>query len=551
MSNLNLKFGPSVPNGAINLAWVTVPDVIPERNTYIANLTDTIPANRTAYTKEVLKNNTSTYTIKLGTSAPITKTGSSVGVFSAPIEVLPPVEDTTGAWHLRIGDGVFRQILTVQPGDKSWLTKAFEPNTRVMALYSVPETRMAPNQQAPDLTITSEMESNAYVVDNHTVALSHHNVTKIYYLAINGVAFPIDDSEVVLDGTTGTLRFINRAVAPTDDVQVGYYYTSTDLVYYGFYDDDGSYHDLDLNPAAGHTYNNGKDSSSLINRVISVFLVPTAAYDYDAASIGSIQIKRAQDYGCYSFVRWSADLTGGVTLIPEPEDKEIDWVPRSTYTVAKYGVHHFTATVPEEEVGGDNFSGREGSIGDIADYPSSVVLARVYVSSTGTADDIKVIDTRKRGGGLTDKAAERELTLSGEQILEAGACWDIGGWDGEPAMLNGTTVIEIPEAILTRRGGKFTEAQVDEIVKKRIPVGILPVVRYTHVTVPGGTLTNVDSTTVTIPRPSAISVNAVSINGTAVDAANWQLQSDTVTIKFLNGTTISTASDVVTATYVY
>lgn len=486
MGKLSLKFGPKVPKGAVNLAWISVPEVTPEHNTFLADLAATIPLNRADYFNEPLAGSVSGYTVKLGTSGQThTVTGTNmVGHFSCPISVMPPIEDPTGAWRIRVSDGVFKQVVRVPDGDKSWLKAAFpDPNTRVVAIYSLPEVRFLPKDATGDNT-ESVAEEDAFPLDSRTVQLSHRDLAAVTRILINDQDIdPGDEEQIQIDYPSGTITFIKRSVAVTDEIRVSYSYRTSELTYSGFYDEDGKYKDLDLNPAFGHTYNGGLMTNSLVGRVVTLYLIPCAAYDYDKALTGEIEIVRAKDapYSCKSYLRWTSELLGNLPEGHDPTDPAVK-VPRSTYGHARYGKHHFSATIPYEEHGDDNYSDRTGSVGALADYPTAVVLARVYVGSTGDVNSLIVTDTRRRGGGLSDDPAIRSQILTGEQMLEANTCWDISGWDGDPAMLNGTTVIEVPEALLTRCGGKFTEAQVEEIVRKRIPVGILPVIRYIQAT---------------------------------------------------------------------
>jgi len=58
--------------------------------------------------------------------------------------------------------------------------------------------------------------------------------------------------------------------------------------------------------------------------------------------------------------------------------------------------------------------------------------------------------------------------------------WDIGGWEGDLAMLNGVVVIELPEDLITGAQGirAFTEREIEDIVNKHIASGIKPIIRY-------------------------------------------------------------------------
>jgi hypothetical protein len=145
MGDLHLRFGQTIPNDAVNLAWVSVPGVTPEHNAILADLASTIPANVADYYYNQFS--TAGYTVTLGSSGKTVSDPSArvVGQLSSPIQVLPPASDITGAWHARIRDGIFRQVITVSDSETGWIRTAFpQPGTRIVAIYSVPEFRMVP-----------------------------------------------------------------------------------------------------------------------------------------------------------------------------------------------------------------------------------------------------------------------------------------------------------------------------------------------------------------------------------------------------------------------
>lgn len=485
-SRIDLKFGSRVPDGAVNLAWISVPQVSPEDNVFVADLANTIPANSASYANEALPSNVASYSRSLvAANGSIVSTHSVtsnlVGHYSSPIRVLAPIVDNTDAWYVRLTDGVIRQNITVRSEDKGWLPKAFLPGTEVVAIYTLVDMELVPHNAQGDYSIYVNDEV-AFPTGTHTIQLAHRDIQAVDSLTINGANIAISNNpNVSIDNLEGKIT-LTQGVAVTDEISVDYWYRTSEMIYYGFYDTDNKYKDLNLNPAYGQTYNLGEASAMLIGRVVSLFLLPAAAYDARAAANGQFNIKRAQDYGCKQLLRWTSAVLTSVPDAPGTiDDGEHTMVPRGTYGSAIYGTDHFSATTPEADVGGDNYSERNGSVGDIADFPSAVVLARLYVASTGTVDAVKLVDTRRRGGGLSDDPVVRQQMLSGEQLLEAGTCWDISGWDGEPAMLNGTTIVELPASILKsddNPSGKFTQTQIEEIVAKRIPVGVMPVIRY-------------------------------------------------------------------------
>ncbi|MGF0347771.1 hypothetical protein ACQR3P_29445 [Rhodococcus sp. IEGM1300] len=101
-------------------------------------------------------------------------------------------------------------------------------------------------------------------------------------------------------------------------------------------------------------------------------------------------------------------------------------------------------------------------------HPFLVPLARIEIDPPEKADT-KVIDGRRRGGGLAEWITEEEIAQRDEDAL---GFWDIG-----TPMLHddaGAAVIEVPERLLET----FTEDEIKQIVERRLALGVLPLIRY-------------------------------------------------------------------------
>lgn len=127
----------------------------------------------------------------------------------------------------------------------------------------------------------------------------------------------------------------------------------------------------------------------------------------------------------------------------------------------------------------DNQGQAAGEIGTMSRAQCALPIARIYVQPAATADSVAVTDTRKRGGGISDNADVQEL-LTNEQKAEAQGLWDIAGWDGKPAMLTGSVVVNVPKSRLDTNGGPFTLEQIQKYVTKGIPAGVVPIIRFTE-----------------------------------------------------------------------
>jgi hypothetical protein len=80
-------------------------------------------------------------------------------------------------------------------------------------------------------------------------------------------------------------------------------------------------------------------------------------------------------------------------------------------------------------------------------------------------DDFTVTDARVRGGGLIPQF---------QNLPVADHFWDLGYWDGKPYPLGGACAVYLPQSLLTR----MTREEVLGLLQARLPVGVLPLVRY-------------------------------------------------------------------------
>lgn len=98
----------------------------------------------------------------------------------------------------------------------------------------------------------------------------------------------------------------------------------------------------------------------------------------------------------------------------------------------------------------------------------AVVLGTLLVGGSVGLNEFRTEDTRVRGGGLAKEH---------QDIPESKDFWDLGFWDGQPYPVGGATVVYLPRTLL-KPVGKFSQTEVQQIVRAAVPMGVLPVVRY-------------------------------------------------------------------------
>jgi hypothetical protein len=107
--------------------------------------------------------------------------------------------------------------------------------------------------------------------------------------------------------------------------------------------------------------------------------------------------------------------------------------------------------------------------------PEAMLLARVQVRENTTVENTVVMDARRRGGGLDESIDIKEIERRG---ASKDAFWDVGAYDGVAYYQKGVVVVRVPRTVLLSNGGKLTEEQVIEKVKKNLAYGVYPIVEF-------------------------------------------------------------------------
>lgn len=529
MANFELQYGNIVPSGGINLAHITPPSLDPVENVVIMNAARNIPLNKELYYSDPIATDIEAITFTHTTTSTLTSSlqakdlSQQIYHLHSPIKLLGTIEDASNAWHLEIQDGTFTVLTTYTSSNesyvdsdgntiKSWLLRASEDDSawtdgeQLVLIYSIPEVLTSPyltgivNNTEKEYNIRALQVVNevAAIGDEHTILLNNRNIYQIDSIYVNQepllietfYSTSIDQAIKSTDFENGTIT-LTRSITNRDTIQVSYRYSQKALLYRGYFDEDRNiYHDLDLNPSYGHTFSNGEPGWKLLSEVVYLYLLPSAAYSYtNYLATGNIAIHSALKY-TQNLLRWEAgpSLTLGSTgynIYTPPGGTDIS-LSSSTYGYCWYNVSRFASRLPFDTpqvilIDGSIGEGlTAGGYGTLSGNPNAAILAKIYVTPNGIVDSISMIDTRRYGGGVLEDSELQKQLVTGEQQREMATCWDIGGWEGDPAMLNGVVVIELPEQLLTGEDGytEFTEREIEEIVSKHVAAGIKPIIKY-------------------------------------------------------------------------
>jgi hypothetical protein len=102
-----------------------------------------------------------------------------------------------------------------------------------------------------------------------------------------------------------------------------------------------------------------------------------------------------------------------------------------------------------------------------------LVLGDIHVAEAGGIKDVDWIDTRKRGGGISDLYIEDALALSPDALN----LWDQSTWDGLPYPGTANFFVEVPIELLEGAGGVFKSDEIVSIVNRHTALGVAPLVK--------------------------------------------------------------------------
>lgn len=537
MLDPELRFGPRVSEWGAGLAWLELPLLDPLRDAAVLETGRFIAENRARNWRTTLASGVVGYasgtegvsgrllwshynptpsgaaastTTATGAayysrfrspSSSVSPSGFVVEQGTRPIRILPPEPTGGDAWQLRVEDGRFVRPYVMPAADHSWLRHLFDPDDELLLYYSVPEALLIPHY--PDVIADRDRAALSVsgmlvaAVDAHRVQLPG-SLLAVTSLTVNGVEQILAASghlhlEATLprgpfrqwDPETGLLSLV-RGLSRRDEVRASYRYREHRFTFDGYRSDDGTFHDLDLNPTPGHTFDQGTPSRELLQRPVYVYLLPAAAVRIQRAD-GTLEQEQRIYSGLRwtrSFLRWELGTRLGVTDSSTTSGGVFDGCrSRNTFGYSYFGSATFGASVPQDTFRSAASSAAYGApaLSGLADFPCAVILAKVQVTHPSLAAGVRVRDTRVRGGGLPESVDPADLRLPGETRREAETYWDTGDtWDGSPVPLAGVVLVELPQGILAGENGYegFSRTEVEEIVRAHCAAGVRPLVQY-------------------------------------------------------------------------
>lgn len=233
------------------------------------------------------------------------------------------------------------------------------------------------------------------------------------------------------DGILKTLEYISD-----DILNIDYEFLANQYIYQGYFDENGDFIHLDLNPRKGHTYIEKdiftgdlieRPSSNLYDETIYIYIIPENVLGNDDRVVAD---SRSQ---------FTLFHTIGEELVVNKNR------PLPPYIRSHIQNGHFSL----DEV---------------------LLLAKIYINPISNPELIDMTDTRTRGGGIKEEFVEEMREIN--PMVDG--YFDIGQFDGKIYPNNGVVVVDIPEEVLD----DLSKEEVEEKINKHFPLGGLPIIRY-------------------------------------------------------------------------
>jgi hypothetical protein len=163
------------------------------------------------------------------------------------------------------------------------------------------------------------------------------------------------------------------------------------------------------------------------------------------------------------------DGTQRINLNPYTNNKP-EWInkPLYIYILPEYVVDKNTQTITDSVRTRTLQLAESTSIflPNQVDYdPTAVLLGIVYISSSFDVDDLIILDTRQRGGGVSPRYKDTEIR---KVQPESDSYWDTEPNTAVTYQKGGFVIIRLPETLKE----DFTEDQIKAIVERNITIGV-------------------------------------------------------------------------------
>lgn len=341
------------------------------------------------------------------------------------IKVQAPREDgLLESWYPRIQFGHYSQILD-------------QYGTHIKVCYTMPEYDTQHYSEKYGCPYVDVLEEKVTILNSHMVKtqcfplfIKDNETTISLFKKLDNELFEIHIQDLSFsDGIIIT----KETISENDNIICNYTYVEESYIYRGYWRNQDDFARIDLNPNKYHTYNDlnytpseVKPSRNLFNKVIYFFMRPTVEYEV------------------------SADND---SLIYNPED-DTD-IGKIILQNKETLYHQIDNAIPESD--------------------HDIYIGSVYIRQNTSLHSTILTDSRTRGGGVLESMKD---SLRKELEPESDYYLDIGYYDGEPYQENGVIIVRLDNSLLKEFGGRFTQGDIENKVKRWLGFGVYPIIEY-------------------------------------------------------------------------
>ena len=341
------------------------------------------------------------------------------------IKVQAPREDgLLESWYPRIQFGHYSQILD-------------QYGTHIKVCYTMPEYDTQHYSEKYGCPYVDVLEEKVTILNSHMVKtqcfplfIKDNETTISLFKKLDDELFEIHIQDLSFsDGIIIT----KETISENDNIICNYTYVEEGYIYRGYWRNQDDFARIDLNPNKYHTYNDlnytpseVKPSRNLFNKVIYFFMRPTVEYEV------------------------SADND---SLIYNPED-DTD-IGKIILQNKETLYHQIDNAIPESD--------------------HDIYIGSVYIRQNTSLHSTILTDSRTRGGGVLESMKD---SLRKELEPESDYYLDIGYYDGEPYQENGVIIVRLDNSLLKEFGGRFTQGDIENKVKRWLGFGVYPIIEY-------------------------------------------------------------------------
>ena len=341
------------------------------------------------------------------------------------IKVQAPREDgLLESWYPRIQFGHYSQILD-------------QYGTHTKVCYTMPEYDTQHYSEKYGCPYVDVLQEKVTILNSHMVKtqcfplfIKDNETTISLFKKLDDELFEIHIQDLSFsDGIIIT----KETISENDNIICNYTYVEESYIYRGYWRNQDDFARIDLNPNKYHTYNDlnyipseVKPSRNLFNKVIYFFMRPTVEYEVNAEND---------------------------SLIYNPEnDTDIGKIILQNKETL---YHQIDNAIPESD--------------------HDIYIGSVYIRQNTSLHSTILTDSRTRGGGVLESMKD---SLRKELEPESDYYLDIGYYDGEPYQENGVIIVRLDNSLLKEFGGRFTQGDIENKVKRWLGFGVYPIIEY-------------------------------------------------------------------------